>query len=314
MGELLASVNTRDAEAVIGVFRAAAHANLNARCRPRGTSQDVIGPDHPTQRLIATGDLHDNPEGLARLVELAGMAERGAAPTAHLTLHEVIHSDRLVNGMDFSYRTLVRVAALKAEFPEHVHTLLANHELSQIAGAGIVKDGVSVVEAFNAGVEYVFGGAYDDVTAAMGEFIRSMPLALRWRETVDPLAGHPCPGGRRDLVCTHSLPDPVLMDRFDAGVLDRPMIDADYAPRRGSAHILVWGRGHQPEHLQQLATQLDAGLFVLGHEKAPEGVLFRPPNTVVLNTDSANASVLELTPSDARTIERVTAAARRLSR
>jgi hypothetical protein len=313
VGGLLESVNTRDAEAVIGVFLAAAHANLNARCRPPGTSQDVIGPDHPTQRLIATGDLHDNPEGLGRLVELAGMTERGATPTAHLTLHEVIHSDRLVNGMDFSYRTLVRVAALKAQFPEHVHTLLANHELSQIAGAGIVKDGVSVVEAFNAGVEYVFGSAYDEVTAAMASFIRSMPLALRWRATVDPPNELPHAGRGRDLVCTHSLPDPMLMDRFDPGVLDRPTIDADYTPRRGSAHILVWGRGHQPEHLQQLATQFDAGLFVLGHEKAPEGVLVRPPNAVVLNTDSAHAMVLELTRADVRTIGSLAAAARRLS-
>ena len=30
--------------------------------------------------------------------------------------------------MDFSYRALARVAELKTLYPEHVHTLLANHE------------------------------------------------------------------------------------------------------------------------------------------------------------------------------------------
>ncbi|HRQ72219.1 MAG TPA: hypothetical protein PLU35_04235, partial [Phycisphaerales bacterium] len=91
-------------------------------------------------------------------------------PGPHLTLHEVIHADRLVNGLDFSYRALARVAQLKVEFPERVHALLANHELSQIIGAGIVKDGVRCVDAFNDGLGYVFGGEWERVAGAVERF------------------------------------------------------------------------------------------------------------------------------------------------
>lgn len=307
MGEVLASVNTRDADAVVAVLRAGAEANLTARCR-RG-AQDVISREHPTQRLIATGDLHDNPDGLVKLVELAGMGDAAATPRAHLTLHEVIHSDRLMNGMDFSYRTLVKVAALKAAFAEHVHVLLANHELSQIAGAGIVKDGVSVVEAFNSGVEYVFGDRCEEVLGAIGEFIASMPLALRWVGVVES-AESPAEGA--DLLCAHSLPDPSLADRFDAGVLERSLGSEDFVPRRGSAHLMVWGRGHKPTDLLKHAIEMRAGLFVLGHEKAPEGFLVLEPNTIVLNTDSAWATVLEVEGGEKITLGRLVESARRL--
>ena len=44
---------------------------------------------------------------------------------------------------------LEEVAALKADHPELVHTLLANHELSQIIGAGIIKDGIKVSVEFS---------------------------------------------------------------------------------------------------------------------------------------------------------------------
>ena len=193
-------IDLQDAQTTIAVFREGAAANRNASCR-RG-SIDLI---EPPGTLIATGDLHDNPLHLQRLVNIAGFeghAEDDAQALEldrfpqphHLLLHEVIHSDRLMNGMDFSYRALARVAALKADHPELVHTLLANHELSQIIGAGIIKDGIKVVEAFNEGVAYVFGDDADEVNDAIEDFVRSMPIALR------------CVSKAGDILCAHSLP------------------------------------------------------------------------------------------------------------
>lgn len=272
-------VDLRDPEAVIAALRAGAEANRGAACR-RG-SIDVIGAPG---RLVATGDLHDNPLHFARVVAEAGFdePEEGAAPKspAHLTLHELIHSDRLINDMDFSFRVLARAAALKARFPERVHTLLANHELAQIVGSGIVKDGVNVVQAFNDAVESSFGERAGAVSEAINAFIRSMPLALR---CVGPAGNDEEPAG--DIVCAHSLPAPEMMDRFDPTILSRDLEENDYTPRRGSAHLLVWGRGHTPEHLGDLGRLLHARLFILGHELAPSGSLVVAPNSVILNSD-----------------------------
>lgn len=275
------SINLRDAAAVCDALARAANANRSAPCR--SGSIDVIDGATAPSRLIATGDLHDNPVHLARVVELAGMAAPGQAPRAHLTLHEVIHSDRLINGVDMSYTALVRVALVKAAFPEHCHTLLANHELSQIAGAGIIKDGANVVALFNEGVEWVFGADAPSVQSAIGGFIRSMPLALRIRHTAGP-----------DTLCAHSLPDPFLMDRFDPAILERDLVEDDYQPRKGSAHILVWGRAQKPEQLTALGQRWNVGLFVLGHEKTEQGVMVVPPCAVVLSSDHARGRYIPL--------------------
>lgn len=221
---------------------------------------------------------------LQRLVDIAGFEgharddaealELEAFPDPkHLMLHEVIHSDNLMNGMDFSYRALARVAALKADHPEHVHTLLANHELSQIIGAGIVKAGVKVVEAFNEGLEYAFGDEHGRVAEAIEAFVRSMPLALR------------CTSPRGDILCAHSLPGVGVMHKFDATVLERELTDDDYTPRQGSAHLMVWGRGYDADQLEDLVERWGVNMFILGHEHVPGGVRLIEPNAVVINSD-----------------------------
>ncbi len=191
-----------------------------------------------------------------------------------------------MNGMDFSYRALARVAALKAAFPERVHALLANHELAQMVGAGIVKDGVRVVEAFNDGVAYAFGDNAPAVDEAIRDFVRSMPLALR------------CGTARGDLLCAHSLPAPWSMQRFDPSILSRDLTDADYEPRQGSAHLMVWGRGYDAELIEDLVERWGVGLFILGHEHVENGVLFVPPCAVVLNSDHDRGVYLPIDLAD----------------
>lgn len=303
MSRLPIQVDLSSAEDVLLTLRAGTDAMLHARCR-RGSTEVVHAPG----RLVATGDLHDHPLHLARVVGAAGFGE--IDPPAHLTLHELIHSPRVAdaaaagvgtragpgggNGgagdlpLDLSHRVLVRVAALKARFPEHVHVLLANHELAQIAGRGIVKDGLNVVAAFNAGVEHAFGEDGPAVLGAINAFIRAMPLALRCVGAA--------PSG--DLLCLHSLPGPDLVDRFDPTVLDRELTDEDLVPRRGSAHITVWGRGHTPELLDDLASRLNAGVFVLGHEKADDGAMVLSPRALVLNSDHERGVLARVDLSD----------------
>jgi hypothetical protein len=292
----LPALDLTNAESVRAAFEAGAEANRTAACRVHSIDR-ISAPG----TLIATGDLHDNPLHFARLVRAADMEERseeterrrdrGAAehsvssslslsvssPT-HLVLHEIIHSDRLMNGMDFSFRALARVAALKARFPERVHTILANHELAQVTGAGIIKDGVKVVEAFNEGVEYAFGDEAADVQAAIADFIYSMPLALK--------CDCRTPDGRElSILVAHSVPGTALMSRFDATVLSRDLTVADYEPRQGAAHLMVWGRGYDAEQLEDLVERWGVNMFILGHERAENGVMFVPPCAIVLNSD-----------------------------
>jgi len=306
----LSRLDARSPDAVCDLLDQATEANHNADCRVG--SVDLI---EPTGTLIATGDLHDNPLHLARLAQLAEIDTRARRagdeqnephawdersesqdpdrtnpqpkPTAHLTLHEIIHADSPTAGLDLSHRALLRIAAMKREHPERVHTLLANHELAQIVGAGIVKEGVRVVDAFNEGVERVYRGHADRVLDAIAQFIRSLPLALVSR-TDDG----------RGVLCAHSLPGPEMMDRFDPAVLEHDLTEADYEPRKGAAHLMVWGRRQTPEQLQSLAERWRVSLFILGHQKTEQGWMILPPNAIVLNSDHAAGVALPIDLAD----------------
>ena len=161
--------------------------------------------------------------------------------------------------------------------------------------------------AFNDAVDFTFEADAPLVQQAIAAFIRSMPLAVRFVN-----AGLP------DVLCSHSLPAPELMDRVDPAILERldappRYTDDDLLPRRGSAHLMLWGRDHTPEQLAGLAQRWGVGLFVLGHEKADDGVLLRPPNAVILNSDHARGVYLDVPARTPRTPEAFAAQARRLA-
>lgn len=292
------------ADSVVAWLGAGEAALRTAGCRH--LSLDVISSPG---RLIATGDLHDNPAHFAKLIEVSGLSLEGgrrddppgAPGETHLLLHELIHGDRLVNGMDFSYRTLTRVAQLKALFPERVHILLGNHELAQVVGAGIIKDGVRVVETFNAGVEYVFGSTADAVHQAIASFVRAMPIAL----------AADTPRGR--ILCSHSLPSAMMMAKFDPSLLSRELTERDYEPRTGAAHLMVWGRGYDAELVEDLVERWGVSMFILGHDKIEEGARFVPPNVLVLNSDHANGVYVPIDLSNPPRAENLVRCAVRLA-
>lgn len=275
--EIFAALDLRNARAVIDALHRGADANLSAPCRAASIDRVLISSESPSNdrasQLVASGDLHDNPLHLLRLCRAAGLDDAADAHPRHLTLHELIHGERLINGADFSFRVLVRVAALKAAFPSFVHVLLGNHEIAQLTGQLVAKDGIRCNEAFDEGVRASFGDDHSSVTAAINAFLKSLPLALRFQG----------PGGR--LLCAHSLPAPELMDRFDTSVLDRDLTDDDFISRRGAAHLMTWGRAHTPEQIELLANLWNVDVFILGHEKAPDGIARVSDRAVVLNSD-----------------------------
>ena len=296
MASILEHIDLRDASAVIAALNAGMQACRDTPGRRGCTEWVEIDAAHagtPGATLIATGDLHDNPLHLARLVRAAGIDEAwearhgtrlgepgypggpGYPGPMHITLHELIHGDRLVNGMDYSYRVLVRAAAMKSAFPERVHVLLANHEIAQLTGTAVAKDGVRCNEAFDEAIDAAFGDRAGEVRSAVHGFLGALPLAARFR----------CAGLEGDVLCAHSLPAPEMMGSFDLGALDRELTPEDFRSRTGAARAMTWGRGHTPEQVEELARRWNVRLFILGHEKAEQGWSVVSPRAVVLNSD-----------------------------
>lgn len=250
--------------------------------------------------LLATGDLHDNPVHLGRVLAAAGL-ERG--PDRHITLHELIHGDRLVDGVDLSHRMLLRAAELVLRHPLQVHPLLANHEISQLTGRSVSKGAGDNVVLFNDGLDRVYGDDWEDVAAALGRFIAAMPLALR----SEPDAA----GGA--VLCAHSVPSPHALSRFDVGVFDRELEPGDFIAPDGAAYLMTWGRGADAPMLAALGDRLRISLFCVGHQHAETGVELLAPNAVVINSDHERGAVIRIDLAAIPTAEEAVLAARPLA-
>src|SRR5688500_8957843 len=209
-----------DADHVIETFEAAREENKLSALR---SGQVVHLPEEG--EVWMTGDIHDHRQNFEKLIAAANLGEN---PQRHVVLHELIHGDDFdANQAEGSWLTLFRAAELKCAFPEQVHFLLANHDLAQIHGEGIMKAGLSVCEAFTAGVKRDFKDRATLVTVALTEFLLTLPLAIR------------CPNG---LFFCHSLPTDEQIKTFDFTVFDRELSAPDYKRRVGPVYQLIWGR------------------------------------------------------------------------
>lgn len=273
-------VNHRDASAVADVFARAAQTLRSAPMR-RGSAVRL-----PVRgRLLVTGDLHDNPEHFQKIVHLAKL---DASPDHHLVLHELIHGEHLLNGMDFSYRMLANVADLVCRYSGQVYPLLANHELSQLTGRGVSKGAGNSVDLFNDAVEFAFGDEGQAVLDSIHAFFRAMPLALITESGA---------------LVAHSLPNDAAMKSFDPEVLDRTLTDDDYMSPTGSAYMMVWGRKYSESTVSRLADRWNVKLFLLGHQYVQTGIEQVHSRVIVLNSDHARAVVLPLDLSSLPPVE-----------
>ena len=152
---------------------------------------------------------------------------------------------------------------------------MGNHDLAQVTGNEITKEGRGACEAFDRGLDNNFGSAAEEVRAAVKDFLRSLPLAAR------------CPNG---VILAHSLPSPNRMDLMDWSILERDYRDEDLR-RGGSAYELTWGRGHTPEQLDALAETLSARQFIIGHQHIPTGHQIVPNRAMILASDHPHGAV-----------------------
>ena len=262
-------IRLTDAIEVVALFDRAAEAMLRS---PHRAGSAVVLPARG--RLLATGDLHDNPNNFAKIIRLARLAE---SEDHHVILHEVIHGEILVNGVDLSHRMLARIASLVTDYPGQVHILIGNHEMAQLTGQRVSKGAGDNLALFNDGLVFVFGDAWEDVAGAIGRFIRAMPLAAR---------------SESGLLCAHSLPR--VLDGFDTAILQRELTDADYVPPDGSAYRMVWGRGWGEREVDALGAQWGTTLFCLGHEHVDNGIAQRGQRAIILNSDHEMGAVIPI--------------------
>jgi len=223
------------------------------------------------------GDIHDHRRNFEKFVRAADLANH---PQRHLVLQELIHGDHYdANGAEESWKMLVQAAELKCDFPQQVHFLLANHDLAQIHGEGIMKAGLSVCEAFTAGVKRDFGERAVMVNAAIADFLLSFPLAVR------------TPSG---LFFCHSLPTDQEIASFDYTVFDRPLTGADYRRRTGPVYQLIWGRKTTAAGADAFAQRVKANLLVTGHQPQESGYLVNGPHHLIVASDHNQGVMLPL--------------------
>lgn len=210
--------------------------------------------------VMVVGDLHGNIPAFRLVLEAASLASR---PKRHLVLQELIHGPRMYpdDGGDRSHQLVDLVCALKCQFPDRVHLILGNHELSELTGRPIAKNGTPLNELFRVGIKTAYGALGPDVYAAYLELFAALPLAVRTANRV--------------LLC-HTIPDGSELDTLDLGVLKLDTWPADAMKRHGTVYSLTWGRDTAPETIDRFAAMVDADWFVTGHQPCEEG--FRQAN------------------------------------
>ena len=240
--------------------------------------------------LWVTGDIHDHRRNFEKFIKGADLANN---PQRHIVLHELIHGDHFdATGAEDSWTMLVQAAELKCDYSSQVHFLLANHDLAQIHGEGILKGGTSVCEAFNAGVKRDFGDRRYAVQVAITEFLLSFPLAIRTGNGI---------------FISHSLPTEAEIPVFDYGVFDRALTGNDYKRRIGPAYQLVWGRKASPDGAAGFADQVGANLLITGHQPQESGYLVNGDRHIIIASDHNQGVFIPLSLEETYTMDDIAA-------
>ena len=233
-----------------------------------------------------TGDIHDHRTNFNKLITAADLANN---PQRHLVLHELIHGDHFdTNGAEDSWKMLYRAAELKCEFPGQVHFLLANHDLAQIHGEGIMKAGLSVCEAFYKGLKRDLPKNYHMVNVSITDFLLSFPLAIR------------APNG---LFFCHSLPTDDNLQNFDFTVFDRALAAADYKRRTGPVYQLIWGRNTSPAGATAFMQKVHAKMLITGHQPQEMGYAINGQHHLIIASDHSQGVFLPLDLSEEYDVE-----------
>lgn len=237
----------------------------------RNRSGSVVTLDESATDVLVVGDLHGHLHNFAAALKVAALA---ANPGRHLVLQELVHDPRTDPDDpvgDLSHRLVDIVCALKCQYPDRVHYLPGNHELSELTGRSIAKKGVPLNQLFRLGLETSYGTMAGPIREAYDVLFRSLPLAVRTANRV--------------FVC-HTIPEAGQIDSFDRTVLSAGDWPPESLVRGGSVYAMTWGRDTSIETTERFAQVVDADLFVCGHQPCDEG--FRRANNRLVLLDGTD--------------------------
>jgi hypothetical protein len=234
-----------------------------------GRSGGVILLDDALDVMVV-GDLHGNLTAFKSSLAAAALDRH---PRRHLVLQELIHGPLCYpnDGGDRSHQLLDVVAALKCQYPDRVHLILGNHELSELTGRVIGKDGETLNAKFMQGVTTAYGATSVEIYDAYKSLFAALPLAVRTQNRV--------------YIC-HTVPDEGDLDTLDLDLLKLDHWPETALKRRGTIYALTWGRDTSPETADRFAAMIDADFFVTGHQPCELG--FRQANHRQIIIDGTN--------------------------
>jgi hypothetical protein len=237
--------------------------------------------------VMVVGDLHGNVPLFKQLLPTAALATN---PLRHLVLQELIHGQRMYpgDGGDKSHQLVDLVCALKCQYPERVHLILGNHELSELTGRAIGKHGVPLNALFRLGIDTAYRGRGADVYAAYLELFAALPLAVRTPNRV--------------FLC-HTIPDGYELDGLDLGVLALDHWQPEHMKRHGTVYALTWGRDTDRETVDRFAAMVDADLFVTGHQPCDEGFRLANHRQIIIDGTEPNPAYCLFPATDPVTIQ-----------
>jgi hypothetical protein len=227
--------------------------------------------------VIMTGDLHGNIRNFEKICRFAQLESN---PQRHLILHELLHctENQVRADQCHSYQLVGQVARLKQKFPDRVHILLGNHEMAQVTGGEVLKNGQPMVRSLNAGILATYCENGTIVMDFLKDFILSLPLVARTENR---------------LWLSHSLPTMRHLDNFDNSIFDKVLTLQDMKDNL-SLHALAWDRRHGLKCLEKLSEMWDADIFVVGHQPQAQGCAHEHPQLIILASDHVHGCILPI--------------------
>jgi len=223
-----------------------------------------------TGELMATGDLHGNLSNFRRITRIADL---GHHPQRHILLQELLHA-MYADTPDRSYQLLEEAAIYKTVYPGQVHFLLGNHDIAELCGLEIMKQGRSVLSVFNTALQEAYQFNADVIRKAYNRFLRSLPWAAVTAHGI--------------LLC-HSLPDGKYVHLFDRALFTQATREADIG-RDSPAFRMAWGRDIARPTSAAFAERMGVDLIVCGHHPCQKGYTTPNPHLVVIDSKDAHGA------------------------
>lgn len=246
-------------------YSAAIRANMEDKLR---TGDLIELPS--TGDVVIMGDLHGN---IANFKKTLAAAELDTKSDRHLIIQEPTHTYEVSE--DRSFMLHEEIVLAKSKFPNQIHIILGNHELSELTGKEILKGGICYNILFREGMRQEYGNYFADIREMLHNFIRTMPLA--------------CITHNRIFI-SHSTPELKYIPLYSLEFFRNSSGD----PKKTELLVerLVWGRDLSQHAADAFAERIKCDILVVGHMACKRG--YQIPNTrhIILDSKGLFATTL----------------------